>query len=534
MNPNPPRALLAPLATRFDVGSGGHHRVLGLGAPCFVIAEAGSNHNGSLARARELVEVAAAAGADAVKFQTFKAAKLYPKSAGTSDYLGDPTPIYDIIAKMEMPASWLAELAELANSLGLCFISSPFHEDAVALLDPYVDAFKIASYELTHAPLLRAVAARNKPVLLSTGASTLDEVARAVVTLRDAGCDRLALMQCTASYPTPPEAVHARAMVTLADRFGAPAGLSDHSRDPVLAPTVAVALGATLIEKHFTLSNALPGPDHRFAVEPSELAALVAAVRGAEAVLGSAARDPDPIEAELRAFARRSVFAVRSITKGATIVRDDVEVLRHGKNSAGLPPEALDRVVGAVVGRDVAADVALTDADLATPAALPLTLRGATALDAALVHGWANDAAARRASWGRAVIPWPEHRAWFERTLGEPSRALFIASEAGVPVAMLRLDIEARGAGSDADKANAVVSINVDPGARGRGLGARLLAALDTEAVRLGIGRIVALIATDNPASLRAFAAAGYVAEADRVVGTHLAACLVRTLAQRQ
>ena len=513
----------ARMASRFAVGS----RQLGEGAPCFVIAEAGSNHNGSLARARELVEVAAEAGADAVKFQTFQAAKLYPKSAGTSDYLGDPTPIYDIIQKMEMPPEWLAELAALARSLGLAFISSPFHEAAVELLDPYVDAFKIASYELTHAPLLRAVAGRDKPVLLSTGASNLAEVARAVVTLRDAGCDRLALMQCTASYPTPPHAVHARALVTLRDRFDIPTGLSDHSRDPVVAPTVAVALGATLIEKHFTLSNDLPGPDHRFAVEPAELRALCAAVRAAETVLGDARRDPDAVEAELRSFARRSVFALRPIAAGQRVERDDVEVLRHGKNEGGLPPEALDRVVGARARRDLPSDRALQAEDLAFDAAPALSLRRADRLDAALLHAWANEPAARAASWGRAEIPWPTHLAWLERSLAAEDRALFVASEAGVPIATLRVD---QADVASYGPATGVVSINLDPSVRGRGLSPLLLGLLDGEARTLGLRRLIAWIAPENAASVRAFARAGYVEDGNHDVDGHPALRRVRRL----
>ena len=156
-------------------------RLLGIGQPCYLVAEAGSNHNGSLSRALRLIRVAAEAKADAIKFQTFSAKRLYPRSAGTSDYLGDPTPIYDIIEAMEMPPEWLPQLADAAHDAGLAFLSSPFHEEAVELLAPHVDAFKIASYELTHTPLLREVAKRGKPLILSSGASTAAEVAKAAL-----------------------------------------------------------------------------------------------------------------------------------------------------------------------------------------------------------------------------------------------------------------------------------------------------------------------------------------------------------------
>lgn len=341
-----------------------YNRTIGQGRPVFVIAEAGSNHNGDLGMALELIDAAARAGADAVKFQTFAADRLYPKSAGTSDYLGSETPIYDIIAAMEMPHEWLPSLRDRAHDADLAFISSPFHEEAVELLDPFVDAFKIASYELTHEPLLEAVAARRRPVILSTGASTLSESRAAVEKLRSCGCEALVVLQCTAAYPTPLEAANVRAMATLARELGVLTGLSDHTRDPTAAPAAATALGAVVIEKHFTLDNELPGPDHAFAVEPDELRRLVKAVRRTEAVLGSGSKEVDPVENELRHFARRSIFATRPISKGEAFSRDNVDVLRHGKLAAGLGPETLDRVLRSVAARDIEAESSLQPGDL--------------------------------------------------------------------------------------------------------------------------------------------------------------------------
>ena len=167
----------------FDI----HTKTVGPGHPVLIVAEAGSNHNGSFEAALALIDAAADAGADAVKFQTFEAARLYPRGAGTSDYLGSATPIYDIIEAMEMPAAWLPALRDRAHERGLAFLSSPFHEEAVGVLAPFVDAFKIASYELTHAPLLEAVARAGKPIVISTGAATLAEVRTAIETLRHAG-----------------------------------------------------------------------------------------------------------------------------------------------------------------------------------------------------------------------------------------------------------------------------------------------------------------------------------------------------------
>jgi sialic acid synthase SpsE len=328
--------------TRVRIGE----RWVGAGEPAYIVAEAGSNHNGSFGQALRLIDAAADARADAVKFQHFKAAKLYPRSAGSSDYLNTPRSIYDIIQDMETPDDWVPELAGHCRRRGIAFLSSPFDEKSADLLDPWVPAFKVASYELTHAPLLRHIAGKGKPMIVSTGAAVLDEVLRAVEIIRAEGNEQIVLLQCTAKYPTPLDAVNARALVSLRDATGLPTGLSDHSRDPVLAPVVAVALGACVIEKHFTLSNLLPGPDHAFAVEPSELRTLVQRVRDAEQALGHGRKETLPDEEELRAFARRSIFAVKEIRPGEALTAENVAVLRCGKLGFGLPPEALERVIG--------------------------------------------------------------------------------------------------------------------------------------------------------------------------------------------
>jgi len=356
----------AALATRLMPGTTVqiYDRTVGPGYPVFIIAEAGSNHNGELARALELIDTAADAGADAVKFQTFKADRLYPTSAGTSDYLGSETPIYDIIAAMEMPEDWLPSLRDRAHERQLAFVSSPFHEEAVELLDHFVDAFKIASYELTHEPLLKAVAQKRHPIILSTGASTLNETRTAVERLRNYGCAAPIVLQCTAAYPTPLEAANVRALTTLARELDVLTGLSDHTRDPTAAPMAATALGAVVIEKHFTLDNELPGPDHAFAVEPDELRRLVQAVRRTEAVLGSGRKDVDPVEHELRHFARRSIFATCAISEGEQFSRENVDILRHGELAAGLPPEMLERVLESTAAREIEAETSLQPGDL--------------------------------------------------------------------------------------------------------------------------------------------------------------------------
>jgi sialic acid synthase SpsE len=337
-------------------------RWIGAGEPCYIIAEAGSNHNGSLETALALIDVAAEAGADAVKFQGFRARTLYPRSAGRSDYLGDPRSIYDIIEAMELSPAWLPTLAARCAKRNVHFLCTPFDEAWVELLDGHVPAFKLASYEMSHLPLARAVLARGKPVFASTGAHTLDEVRPLLDVAREVGNEALVVLQCTAAYPTPPHAVNARAIATLREATGHLVGLSDHSRDPIVAPVVAVALGACVIEKHFTLSNRLPGPDQAFAVEPDELARLVRAVREAEAVLGTGDKKLQPVESELRRFALRSVFAVRAIRAGDAFSPENVSVLRNGVNAPGLPPAAYPRLLGRRAASDTAADAPITAA----------------------------------------------------------------------------------------------------------------------------------------------------------------------------
>lgn len=496
-------------------------RPIGLGHPCFVIAEAGSNHNGDLEVAKSLIRAAHEAGADAVKFQTFKAKKLYPKSAGRSDYLGSPKSIYDIIQAMEMPESWLGELRDLTHSLNMAFISSPFHEEAVELLAPYVDAFKVASYELTHEPLLRAVAAHKKPVIFSTGASRLEEARETVELLRGLGCQDMVALQCTAAYPAPPESAQVGALAQMREALGVLTGLSDHTQDPTTAPAAAAALGAVVIEKHYTLSKRLPGPDHAFAVEPHELAALVRAVRGAQVAVGEGRKFVHPVEGELRDFARRSLFTTRPIKAGEPFTAENTDVLRQGKLGAGLAPAALEVARGGVAARDLPEDHPLQPQDIGgvDPAALPragerprATLRDAEERDLGLVWAWANDPLTRAGSLSSAPIPYADHHAWFTRRLASraagglaPGAGMWVVERGGEPVGFARLDGGEGGA--------LVVSVHVSPSARGQGVAQEALVALMERARSVGVGLLVALVHPLNVRSVGLFEGGGFVWE---------------------
>ncbi len=338
----------------------------------FVIAEAGSNwRQGSAARdlrmARTLIDVAAEAGADAVKFQTYRPETLYAVGAGSSDYLaaaGVREPISDILADLAMPYEMIPELAEHARACGLLFLSTPFSPRDFAEVDPFVAVHKIASYEISHLRLIELAGRSGKPLVLSTGASTEEDVSWAIETFRANGGRSVCLMQCTARYPAPPESLNLRAIPGLAGRFGVPVGLSDHSRDPVLAPVAAVGLGARAIEKHYTLSNRLPGPDHAFAVTAAELAAMVRAIRETESALGTGRKEVLPEEAELASYARRGLQALRDIAPGDTLREGvNVDALRPGKRRPGIHPRALPLLEGKRARRAIPAGDGILDGD---------------------------------------------------------------------------------------------------------------------------------------------------------------------------
>ncbi|MDG5776184.1 N-acetylneuraminate synthase family protein [Haloarculaceae archaeon H-GB2-1] len=326
----------------FSIGD----RPFGPGEPTFIIAEAGSNHNGDLDNAKALIDVAADAGADAVKFQTFRAEDLYVENSGAVEYLDDDRSIYEIIESMEMPYEWIPELHDYCRNQGVYFMSTPFDERSAAELADYVPAWKVASYTSSHHPFLRHLAGTDKPVLMSTGAHEIDEVQESVDVLKAEGVTELVLLQCVASYPTPISEINVRVVETLANEFGVLSGLSDHTLDPTIAPTTAVALGASVIEKHVTLDSSMDGPDHEFALEPDELETMVTAIRDTEAALGTGEKTVLEVEAELYQKARRAIHTTCDIAAGETITEDDVKILRPGDRECGLEPKFYEDVLG--------------------------------------------------------------------------------------------------------------------------------------------------------------------------------------------
>lgn len=322
-------------------------RLVAPGEPVFVIAEAGVNHNGDIELAMRLVDAAHASGADAVKFQTFRADRLATPAAEKAPYqraAGLPgEPQLDMLRRLELSDEAHRQLMDHCQQRGILFLSSPFDEESVDRLDALdVPLFKIPSGELTNLALLRHVARTSKPVVLSTGMSTLGEVGRAVEVLREGGVTELALLHCVSAYPADPADANLRAMLALASAFRVPVGYSDHT-EGIEVSLAAVALGACIIEKHLTLDRALPGPDQAASAEPSQMQALVRGIRIVERALGHGRKEPAAAEAEVAAAARKSLVAAKAIAAGTMLTEEMLTARRPG---TGLPPTALTEIIG--------------------------------------------------------------------------------------------------------------------------------------------------------------------------------------------
>jgi N,N'-diacetyllegionaminate synthase len=336
-------------------------RQIGGGAPCYVIAEAGANHDRDLPKAKKLIEVAAQAGADAVKFQTYTGSGLYSKYTPPFEYLKDLTtesPV-ELLDRIALPREWQPDLKSHADALGITWFSSPFDQAAVESLEEVgVAAYKIASFEIVDLELIRKCASTGKPVIISTGMAKLGEIEDALEACEKEGNDAVALLHCVSSYPAPPEHANLRAMETMRKAFGVPVGFSDHTLGYAVA-VAAAALGADIIEKHFTLDRSAPGPDHPFALEPDELSAMVEGIRQAQSALGDGHKGgPTPSEAgEMYELARRSLVAATDIAAGTVIERHMLTAKRPG---FGIPPKYIDWVVGRRAKRDIRQDEVIT------------------------------------------------------------------------------------------------------------------------------------------------------------------------------
>jgi len=322
------------------------NRFIGKNEPVFIIAEAGVNHNGDINLAKKLVDAAKKTGVDAIKFQTFKSEDVVTKFAGMASYqeknIGKRESQQEMLKKLELTYDAFVELKEYCDKKNIIFLSTPHTEDAADFLEDLVPAYKISSPDSANPPFLKKVAKKGKPIILSTGMSTMEEVKEALEIIYKEGNKQVILLHCTSNYPCPLEEVNLRAMQTMQKEFDCLIGYSDHTMS-ITVPIVAVSLGAVLIEKHFTLDKKLPGPDHKASLELDELKRMVEEIRKIDTILGSSEKIPTESEKEIMKVIRKSIVAKRDINVGDIIEREMVIIKRPG---IGIEPKFMNTVLG--------------------------------------------------------------------------------------------------------------------------------------------------------------------------------------------
>jgi N-acetylneuraminate synthase/N,N'-diacetyllegionaminate synthase len=331
-------------------------KVIGKGKTCFIIAEAGVNHNGKIEFAKKLIDAAISAKADAVKFQTARAEDVVIGGIGIADYakknIGKEITQLEMIKNLELKYEDFAILKEYCDKKGIIFLSTPHSFGAIDFLEKLVPAYKFASGDITNIPALKYAAKKGKPMILGTGMSTLQELKNAVNVIKSEGNNQIIALHCTTNYPCPLEEVNLRAMITMQNELDCMIGYSDHTLG-LLVPIMAVAMGACIIEKHFTLNRDLLGPDHKASLEPDELKKMVKEIRNTEKILGSFDKKPTESEKEIMKLVRKSIVAKQDIKKGLMIGRNMLIIKRPG---TGLRPAELDKIIGKKANRKISKD----------------------------------------------------------------------------------------------------------------------------------------------------------------------------------
>lgn len=487
----------------------------------YVIAEAGVNHNGDFGLARELVDAAKAARADAVKFQTFKTEKILTRTASMAEYqkknLGSQDTQFQMIKALELTFAHFAQLKAYAESIGIDFLSTPDDEDSLNFLSDELDLpwLKIGSGEVTNLPFLRKIAAKQKRMILSTGMSTIGEVERAVRIIRELNQQELLLLHCTTNYPCPPEEVNLRAMQTLQRAFDVRVGYSDHTIGSEV-PVAAVALGAVLIEKHLTLNKNMEGPDHKASLDPGEFGEMVRQIRAIEVALGTGIKWPNPSEEKIKQLVRRRVVAAHDLAVGTILQWEHLIFKRAGE---GIYVDQADILIGSRLKAAVSEDAAISWSDVENVAfGEPDDVQSTALLDASvdLVPATAGDvdflfslkSEPDCVYWGGFAKP-PEFvalKAHYEQVFREGIRTTLVISSRGQRVGVISYSISNDNVCKD-------YSINVSSQFAGQGLGR---AALEQSVSLLRVThplcrQIVAFVRADNMRSQRVFAASGYV-----------------------
>lgn len=488
----------------------------------YVIAEAGVNHNGDLGLAHRLIDAAKAAGADAVKFQTFKTEEILTRTTSMAQYqkenLGVEETQFQMIKALELTFYQFAELKAYAESIGIDFLSTPDDEDSLDFLSDELDLpwLKIGSGEVTNLPFLRKIAAKQKRMILSTGMSTIGEVERSVRTIRGLNQHELMLLHCTTNYPCPPEEVNLRAMQTLQRAFDVRVGYSDHTLGSEVA-VAAVALGAELIEKHLTLDRSMEGPDHKASLNPAEFGEMVRQVRAIEVALGNGVKWPNPSEEKIKQLVRRRVVAARDLASGTDL---QWEHLQFKRADQGIYVDHADLLIGSRLKAAISQDTPLSWADVdgiaVEEADGQATTKAGVVAEVDLTPATVDDidflfrlkSEPESVYWG-GFADAPKYallKQHYEEVFRNGIKTTLVIRSKGQPVGVIGYQITNDGECTD-------YSINVSSQFAGQGLGR---AALKKNISKLrtdhpSCGRIVALIREDNPRSQRIFAAVGFV-----------------------
>lgn len=475
-------------------------RLIGGGQPAYMIAEMSANHAGSLARAKEIIHAAKESGADCIKIQTYTPDTLtidcHNQYFQVKNGTWEGENLYSLYGKAYTPWEWQAELKAEAEKIGIDFFSTPFDKTAVDFLEEIgMQFYKIASFELTDIPLIRYVAEKGKPMILSTGMATLAEIQEAVDTIRATGNTQFALLRCASAYPAISDEMNLATMQDMGRIFQVPTGLSDHSMGSLAAVT-AVAMGGSIIEKHICLDRRIENPDSSFSMEPAEYAAMVRDIRQAEKARGCVRYGASNQEKNNLVF-RQSVFVVKDIKAGETLTEDNIRVIRPGY---GLHPREYEHVLGKKSLADIERGIPLA-AEMVEDY---LTLAPAAEDQAQMVFSWANDAETRKQSFSSEQIPWEDHVKWYRDSLAGDKRRLYICYRDAAPVGLFRIDFVEEG--------KTEISYSIAKEHRNRGYGQQMLRA-GIELVQKEFPKIhtmCARVKPENESSRRIFIKLGF------------------------
>jgi pseudaminic acid synthase len=469
-------------------------REIGAMQPTYVIAEMSGNHAGSLERAKQIIQEAKNAGADCIKIQTYTPDTITMNC--TNEYFQIKTGtwenenLYELYGKAYTPWEWQKELLEEANCIGIDLFSTPFDKTAVDFLEGLgVASYKIASFELVDIPLLKYTASKGKPIILSTGMATFEEIREAVEAIRSTGNHQLALLRCASAYPAISEEMNLATMMDMQHIFQVPVGLSDHSMGS-LAAVAAVAMGGSIIEKHFCLSRDIENPDSSFSMEPQEFANMVRDIRQVEQARGKVSYGPTAQEKNNLNF-RKSIFVVKDVKENEVLTEENIRVIRP---AFGLHPREYEYLLGKKVKHSLQAGTPLTLREIGDY----FQVRSADASHERLLFDWANEAEVRQNSFTTEQIVWENHQVWFRNLLTDVNKRLYIFYRNNQPVGMIRYDIQ--------DK-SARISYSIAKEFRHRGYGKAMVEQsepiLRKESPQIQV--ITAEVKPENTASMRIF-----------------------------